>query len=562
MQHTGPLIRPVFNNTPDMCGLHDAEALGLDAVRKFTRRSWRTVLVWLTIFVSIGIAFTSLAPSYYTATNTMLIDERMMRPANENGAAIPDPAFVDSQIQVLQSSEVFDRVLARARNGDFGDLGGSSLRLHLLRLATSWGLVQIDLQASAGQAVVSALKRGLIVRRIGTSNAVEIAFTAHDPEVVAEVANAFAHEYLASEMEMKQAGRREVLQFFRERLQELQARAFSADPSDPTTPAREQDSREARAKWREIQTTTDVYRALYNNTLQRRYAQSLEQISPSARVITPAEPPENRSWPRTPLVVGFAIAFGLVFGFGHSIWRFATDNVVRSRDDLLRASGMRPNACIPRTPARKWSKAKECPQGVRPAYLTSAPPVYSAMNRLAIRIVASAQARRPVIVAVVSPHSGAGTSTLAGSLARALSTTGRTLLFDANWRSARRDGQAETIDALDTAAARLEEGQLSPDVLSLRATGEISEADAAQSLLQRLHAAAERYAWVVLDLNPLNCSADIEAVAASVSFVVLIVSAGETTIDSLEHAADVIPRDTRVCVVLNKASRADAPPCR
>src|SRR5947209_771437 len=111
MQHAGSLIPPLFK-----CRGDDGQgnAVGLDGVRKFMRRSWGRWLLWVLIFVGAAAAFVTLAPSYYTATTTVVIDERMVRQPNDNGPGVPDPAYVDTQIQILQSSEVFVRVLDRA----------------------------------------------------------------------------------------------------------------------------------------------------------------------------------------------------------------------------------------------------------------------------------------------------------------------------------------------------------------------------------------------------------------------------------------------------------------
>jgi hypothetical protein len=394
MQDPDSLIRSMFNGAAQAVGMQDGDAIGLDLFRKYIRPSWRVGLLWAVGFPSVGVAFSVFAPSYYTARTTLLINEPTMRPANENGPIIPDPAFVESQIHVLQSNEVFDRVLGKARLGKFGNLAESSIRFFLLRQTSSWGLVETNAEAVRPQALIAACKHGLLVRRVGTSNAVEIAFTARDPGVVANVANAFAGEYLASEMDLKQAAREQVLEFFRNRLDELQNRAFAADPQDGVTAQGGQNGRVAHAKWRETQSRTQTYR-------------------------------------------------DLIFGASHTIWRFATDDVLSSADDLLKVCRLRPTECVP--------------------------------------------------------------------------------LLE----------------------AKLGDGDRTADVLSLRAKGMLPEANASQSLRHHLHESAPKYEWVVLGLNPMNCSADLDATTAEIAFVVLVISAGETTFAALDQAADVIPYGKR-----------------
>jgi Mrp family chromosome partitioning ATPase len=558
MQHAGSLIPPVFK-CPDDKG--PANAVGLDVIRKFMRRSWRLWLLWVLVFLGAAAAFLTFAPSYYTATTTLVIDERLVPQQNDNAPRLPDPAYVDTQIQVLQSSEVFTRVLTRARNGEFGALGEGTLRLAVIRIAASLDLLNVDPNALAERALVSSLKRGLLVRRVGTSNAVDISFTARDPETAARGADAFAQEYLASDVDQKQAAREEVLQSFRNRLAELQNKAFASEQPEQVATGQGANGAEARAKWREAQAAVEAYRGLYNATLQRRYAQALEQVSPAARVISAAEIQEGRSWPNAPLVALLAAFLGVACGFAHTSWRFATDDVIRTADDLVGVIGMTPIACVPEVSRRRGNRIGY--EGSDPpADVFSSPQLRNAMERLAVRLCARAQKRAKTIVGVVSPQSGAGASTLAANLALALACSGhRTLLLDANWRRGQPRAKTDSLSELEIARSKLGKEDFAPDVMTLRAKGLVSEAQASRRLMQALGEVALAYDWVVVDLNPLACSADLDAIMSEVAFVMLVVAAGRTTSASLDDAATIIPGDKQVALVLNRAQRTDVPIC-
>lgn len=557
MQHAGSLIPPVFK-CPDNNG--PAKAVGLDLIRKFMRRSWRMWFLWVLIFTAAAAAFLALAPSYYAATTTLVIDERMVPQPNDLAQRVPDPAYVDTQIQVLQSNEVFTRVLGRARKGEFGALGEGSLRLTVVRLAASWGLLHVDEDAAAERALVSAVKRGLVVRRIGTSNAVEIIFTARDPKMAADVADAFAREYLASDVDQKEAARQDLLLLFRNRLAELQNKAFAQEQPERFA-GQGPNGADARAKWMEAQAATETYRALYNNTLQRRYAQALEQASPGARVISAAEIPEGRSWPNTPLVCLLAVFLGVSLGFAHTSWRFATDEIIRTADDLVAVSGMTPVACVPEVSSRRGTLIQY--EGADPpAHVFSSPQLRDAMDRLAVRLCARAPKRPTTIVGVVSPQAGAGASTLAANLALALASSGKkTLFLDANWRRERSRRKTDSANDIEIAQSRLGDSERAPDVVTLRARGLVSEAHASRRLILALGDVTPAYEWVVVDLNAMACSADLDAIMSEVAFVVLVVAAGQTSFSALDHAATVIPGDKKVALVLNRAPRTDVPVC-
>ena len=84
------------------------------------RKSWRLCVVWMFLGICAGIAFTLVSPTYYTAFATILLEHDNLQSLADltRGVGSSDPAYADSQVQVLQSDEV---------------LGGSSIKIDLLR---------------------------------------------------------------------------------------------------------------------------------------------------------------------------------------------------------------------------------------------------------------------------------------------------------------------------------------------------------------------------------------------------------------------------------------------
>jgi Mrp family chromosome partitioning ATPase len=222
---------------------------------------------------------------------------------------------------------------------------------------------------------------------------------------------------------------------------------------------------------------------------------------------------------------------------------------------------MAPIACVPETTRKRTIKI-QYGAGEAARTVLSGPPLRDPMERLAVRLRARTQKREKTIVAVVSPNAGAGASTLAANLALALAGCGeKTLLLDANWRRTPAPAEPRSGAVLEKALARLGEGDAAPDVLALRTKGRVFEAEASASLLEALGEAARTYRWIVVDLNPLSCSADLDAIASDLTFVVLVVRAGRTTGPALEQASAIIPGDKKVALVLNRAPQADVHVC-
>lgn len=87
---------------------------------------------------------------------------------------------------------------------------------------------------------------------------------------------------------------------------------------------------------RELQSTAQTYKTLYDNFLQR-YMESVQQQSfpiSEARLISSASRPLGKSHPRTSLILTAAALGGLIIGFGIGITRDLLDRVFRSSEQV------------------------------------------------------------------------------------------------------------------------------------------------------------------------------------------------------------------------------------
>ena len=87
---------------------------------------------------------------------------------------------------------------------------------------------------------------------------------------------------------------------------------------------------------RELQSTAQTYKTIYDNFLQR-YMEAVQQQSfpiTEARVISSASRPLEKSHPRTFLTLAFACFGGLLLGIGIGLFRDLSDRVFRTADQV------------------------------------------------------------------------------------------------------------------------------------------------------------------------------------------------------------------------------------
>src|SRR5262245_6187013 len=98
-------------------GPNDRDTLNVSGVSQFIRRRWRLCVIWISASLFAGVLFATFSRTYYTAYATILLEDRASRPLADSvgGAITADPAYVDTQVQLLSSDEVLGRVVDQNR---------------------------------------------------------------------------------------------------------------------------------------------------------------------------------------------------------------------------------------------------------------------------------------------------------------------------------------------------------------------------------------------------------------------------------------------------------------
>src|SRR5204863_8075203 len=135
-----------------------------------------------------------LLPNLYTSSAVVMLDTRRNAIADVSSVltALPtDAASLQNQIQLLTSSDLAAKVIARTRlyeDPDFASGGGLLTNLRAA-FASNAGPGAGMQAAAALDAMIDKILTGLDVEARGLSTAIAVKFTARDPETAARVAN-------------------------------------------------------------------------------------------------------------------------------------------------------------------------------------------------------------------------------------------------------------------------------------------------------------------------------------------------------------------------------------
>lgn len=325
----------------------------------------------------------------------------------------------------------------------------------------------------------------------------------------------------------------------------------------------------------------ELYVTLQARLKEAEIIQAVED--PSVRVVDTALLPQEPIKPNKPLVVLMGGMLGLMTGIGGAFLRKSLDRKIRSRDDVVRITGLPVLGIIPRIDSAVERKQIGASALKRLAMLSSAStgaatgralakgtedetpafasrlvtgndprnPISEAYRTLRTNITFARMENAPKTIVFSSPMPGDGKSTSASNLAITLAQQGvNVLLIDADMRrgvlnevfhQGRDPGLSNVIMAgadIEAAIRRipigsethidfLPTGTLPPNPAELLGSQRMRE------LLTRLEAV---YDMVILDSPPLNVVTDAALLGTKADGVLVVTRVGKTDIQELEFA--------------------------
>lgn len=234
------VLRPSEFSAPPKTMQTGEGVIDLRAILAVVRRRLRLALaVALVVFIVVLIVTIRAAP-LYTATASLMIDNRQEQVVDSQAVLsglTPDGATVESEVEILKSRQLAGRVveaLHLERDPEFN----STLRRPGLVQSFKQGVGRLFGAAApamviADQAaqrdkeiqerVVDRVRKGLTVKRVGTTYVMTLGFTSRDPAKASRIANGFADHYLLDQLEAKFDATRQANGWLTHRLSDLRA---------------------------------------------------------------------------------------------------------------------------------------------------------------------------------------------------------------------------------------------------------------------------------------------------------------------------------------------------
>ncbi len=171
-----------------------------------------------------------------------------------------------------------------------------------------------------------------------------------------------------------------------------------------------------RAMQRDAEASRTLLQAVLDRMQQTGQQQAIEL--PDARVISPAVPPTEPSFPKTKLMLAAALAFGIGFGL-LLVWLLELgDSTFRSGDEVRSRLGLPCFALIPELSRRTLAGDRVYEYGVRKPLSPFAEQLRALRAGLWLR------SRQPKVVAITAARPSEGKSTVAMALARSAAING------------------------------------------------------------------------------------------------------------------------------------------
>lgn len=314
-----------------------------------------------------------------------------------------------------------------------------------------------------------------------------------------------------------------------------------------------------------MQRDVEASRTLLNSVLERiqTTAQQTAIEQPDARVVSPALPPSEPSFPRSKLMLAAAAAFGVFFGL-LLVWLLElADTSLRSGDEVRARLGLPCFALVPQVSRRSlgWVRVAE--------YGTYKPLSPFAEQLRALRAGLWLRARQPKVVAITAARPSEGKTTVAVALGRSAAINGeRVVVVDCDIRQPSlaqlldAEGKPGLVDCVlghATLAEITQADDLSEAAFIPAGSAEIDAAglftsDAMRKLLEQLRA---EYDLVLLDAPPALAMTDARLLARLADATVLCVRWRHTPLDVVQKAVDVL-EDAEARIAGVALTRVDA----
>jgi exopolysaccharide transport family protein len=206
-------------------------------VRALSRALWRKA--WLLVLLAVVVAAATYfglgyVEPLYTADSRILIEKRespLTRPREQTAesAAEFDESAIQSQVEVLRSREIANAVIDKLDLTHRPELDPATHPSPVASLLVMLGLRQHPADESIRQRVMESYFKRLSVYSVSKSRVIGLEFTAPNPALAAEVANAIADAFVELQQGAKRESAMAATAWLEQEIERLRGRVADAE---------------------------------------------------------------------------------------------------------------------------------------------------------------------------------------------------------------------------------------------------------------------------------------------------------------------------------------------
>ena len=201
--------------------------------RALWRRAWLFAILAVVAAVGtyVGLGFVN---PLYTADTSILIEERespLTRPRDQAADATPtfDESAIQSQVEVLKSREIADAVIDKLNLTSRPEFDPARKPSVIRSLLVAFGLGSNPTDSTIRQRVMDSYFERLSVFPLQKSRVIGVEFSAPNPELAAEVANAVAEAFVKLQQDAKRESAVAATDWLQQEIERLRGRVADAE---------------------------------------------------------------------------------------------------------------------------------------------------------------------------------------------------------------------------------------------------------------------------------------------------------------------------------------------
>lgn len=227
--------REGYPDTSSSFGFGGAEGIDLREILRIARRRGPMVAVIGFLTALLGAVYALQLTPVYTAKSTLLIDTNQKNIINAEAIVSGigrDNSALESELELIRSYDVAKRVVSKLKLDQQPKTEPSKVSVvrQLMSLVFSREPApQPVVNENHTDKVIRSLSRSIAVDRKGWTYVVDIKYTSSNPVKAAQVANAFADEYLVDQLEANYEVTRRANDWLSERLDDLRKKVRESE---------------------------------------------------------------------------------------------------------------------------------------------------------------------------------------------------------------------------------------------------------------------------------------------------------------------------------------------